>query len=171
MTCECHICIPRDACFFTSAMLYSSHESLEKNPALDSRALHFWMQLVSFFTRDNRANADFLERGQIGALHLLCGACVLGRVRSGNEIARAVADRVACDNRVRVGHHRRNPPKLYARKRVVRVRLVRGYSRRSRRQPCVFLSLQRNCLVQNAEEYALIFDFAKFYKILKDSCK
>lgn len=144
MTNGCHICIPRDACLFTSAMLYSSHEPPEKNPALDSRALHFWMQLVSFLTRDNRANADFLERGQIGALHLLCRACVLGCVRRGDKIASAVADRIARDNRVRVGHHRRNPPKLYARKRAVRVRLVRRHRRRGRRQPCVFLSLQSN---------------------------
>ena len=125
-------------------MLYSSHESSEKNPALDSRAFHFWMQLVSFFTRDNRANADFLERGQTGALHLLCRAGVLGRIRSGNKITNAVADRTAHDYRFRVGHHRRNSPKFYARKGIVRIRLVRGYRGRDHRQHCIFLFLQRN---------------------------
>ena len=132
------------SCFFAPDMLYSSHESSEKNPALVARAFHFWVQLVSFFTRDNRANADFLERGQTGALHLLCRAGVLGRIRSGNKIANAVADRTAHDYRFRVGHHRRNPPKFYARKGIVRIRLVRGYCGRNRRKHCVFLFLQRN---------------------------
>ena len=132
------------SCFFEPDMLYSSYELSEKNSALDSRAFHFWMQLVSFFTRDNRANADFLERGQTGALHLLCRAGVLGRVCRGNKIASAVADCAAHYYRFRVGHHRRNPPKLYARKGIVRIRLVRGYRGRDCRKHCVFLSLQRN---------------------------
>lgn len=50
-------------CFSAPDMLYSSHEVLENNSALAARALHFWMQLVSFFTRDHRTYTDLLERG------------------------------------------------------------------------------------------------------------
>lgn len=50
-------------CFSAPDMLYSSHEVLENNSALVARALHFWMQLVSFFTRDHRTYTDLLERG------------------------------------------------------------------------------------------------------------